>query len=208
MNSLKICFIRHGRTEYNGIGAFSGRTDAPVTEEGIELLKKLKEECVYPDVGRVYTSPAKRTRMTAEILFPDVPKQELYDLWEFDFGDRENTVLSDYDEAFLKRWYAVEPGIDFCRNSETYMEAALRGELAVSRIIRDCIYDGLEQVAVVAHGAIMRALFKYTLEPSQAAADRRRMVNGCGILVETDPELWFNSMKMRFISDVPFKKED
>ncbi|MBQ9827615.1 MAG: phosphoglycerate mutase family protein [Lachnospiraceae bacterium] len=207
MDSIRIVFVRHGRTVYNDLGAFSGRTDVPLTEEGVKLLRELKADSVYPDVERVYTSPAKRTKMTADIIFPDVPRKELYNLWEFDFGEKENTPVSEYEgSTLLKKWTEVAPEVDFCRDSETYLEAALRGKMAVTHIIRDCIYEGLSTVAVVSHAAFMRALFKHTLIPAAAAAEHRLLHNGHGLMIETDPELWFEAMKLRFICSVPVQK--
>ena len=69
---LKILLIRHSMTAGNKLGRYIGaRTDEPLCEEGIRLLENIS----YPPVQRVFVSPMRRCRETAEILFPGAKKE-------------------------------------------------------------------------------------------------------------------------------------
>ena len=71
MKTYKLHLIRHGITEGNLKGQYIGRTELPVTPEGIAMLKNLKEQLDYPFVDRVYSSPMLRCRQTANMLYPE-----------------------------------------------------------------------------------------------------------------------------------------
>ena len=84
---LKILLIRHSMTAGNKLGRYIGaRTDEPLCEEGIRLLENFS----YPPVQRVFVSPMRRCRETAEILFPGIEKETEERLKECDFGIFEN----------------------------------------------------------------------------------------------------------------------
>ena len=70
---VKILLIRHSMTAGNKLGRYIGaRTDEPLCEEGIRLLENFS----YPPVQRVFVSPMRRCRETAEILFPGAKKRD------------------------------------------------------------------------------------------------------------------------------------
>lgn len=45
----KICLIRHGITEGNQKRLYYGSSDIPLAEEGIEMLRSLSAQEIYPD---------------------------------------------------------------------------------------------------------------------------------------------------------------
>jgi broad specificity phosphatase PhoE len=88
---LKIYLARHGQDEDNFNGILNGRRDKPLTKKGIEqaeeATRKTRELGFRFD--KVYTSPLKRTRATAEIIASGTnsPTPEILgDLIERDFG--------------------------------------------------------------------------------------------------------------------------
>ena len=68
MKTYRIHLIRHGLTQYNIDGVYSGRNETPLCEDGRNQLLQMKEEYKYPAVDFVFTSPLKRCTETAEIL--------------------------------------------------------------------------------------------------------------------------------------------
>ena len=88
---MKAYLIRHGRTVANENWLYCGQSDPPLTEGGIEELKKKREIGGYPDPAGldVYTSGLARTEQTLETLFGDIPHSALPDLMEINFGDFE-----------------------------------------------------------------------------------------------------------------------
>ena len=60
--------LRHGLTELNGERRFSGRTDVPLTKEGIKQAALAARRLAGSGAIVVVTSPLQRTRRTAEAV--------------------------------------------------------------------------------------------------------------------------------------------
>lgn len=73
MKTYKIHLIRHGQTEANAKGLYIGMTDLPLSPEGLGELLELKQNFVYPEAVRFFTSPLIRCRQTLEVLYPGLP---------------------------------------------------------------------------------------------------------------------------------------
>ena len=89
---MQIVFIRHSMTAGNLERRYIGcRTDEPLCEAGISLAQQKTAEIrqTFPMPEVVLTSPMRRCVQTAEILFPDTPREIVYGLQECDFGDFE-----------------------------------------------------------------------------------------------------------------------
>ena len=93
---MKIYIVRHGQTEMNRAGALQGRTDLPLTGQGIAQAERLRdyfrEQGIHFD--RVYSSPLGRAVRTAEIAAgwsgPLVIDERLT---EMDYGPYEGVDL-------------------------------------------------------------------------------------------------------------------
>ncbi|MFR5071596.1 MAG: histidine phosphatase family protein [Bianqueaceae bacterium] len=86
---MKLYLARHGQTEWNRLGYYSGQLDEPMNETGrrqIEALARRWQE----DVDQIWSSPLSRAVQTAEILRGDrdasVPLLLEPLLLESDFG--------------------------------------------------------------------------------------------------------------------------
>ena len=94
-NQVEIVLIRHGKTEGNKEKRYIGRTDQPLSEEGIAGIKENLGR--YPSVEKVYASPMKRTRQTAELIYPGQAPELVDGLREMDMG-----VFEGKNQAELK----------------------------------------------------------------------------------------------------------
>ena len=67
----KICLIRHGITEGNQKRLYYGSSDIPLAEEGIEMLRSLSAQEIYPDDtdAKYYTSGMLRTEQTFSLIY-------------------------------------------------------------------------------------------------------------------------------------------
>lgn len=70
MLTYKIHLFRHGITRANLEGRYVGLSDYPLCQEGIDALKEYVKDKDYPPVEKIYTSPLRRCRETAHILYP------------------------------------------------------------------------------------------------------------------------------------------
>lgn len=92
---MRVILIRHGKTPGNEMKRHIGRTDESLSEGGRKSL--CEKAAVFSDLKEVdpgkvmlFSSPKKRCKESAAILFPWLVPQEIEDLTECDFGDFEN----------------------------------------------------------------------------------------------------------------------
>lgn len=63
-----IYFVRHGQTEWNEIGRIQGHIDIELNGEGKEQARVVKEKLKDVTFDKVFSSPLKRAKATAEII--------------------------------------------------------------------------------------------------------------------------------------------
>ncbi len=203
MAKLKVYFVRHGLTNRNTRGAFCGRTDALVTEEGRAQLHKLREEYHYPDVEKVFCSPAIRCIETASILYPEHEAERLDVFWEQNFGKMEDRSLLEWgDEENMQKWINQDFSCLF-PGGESILEAKFRSMAAMTQLIQRCIEENLKEVALVAHGQIMGLLLKSCLVTSEPPEAFLLCSNGMGYVGEVDTVEWFKEQKILFRGFLP-----
>ena len=94
MNKLMLALIRHGKTEANEKHLYCGKSNIPLSENGIKELNDIKNSIKYPEYNKFFSSGAKRANETLEILYPKKVYDEINEFWEYDFGDFE---MKSYD---------------------------------------------------------------------------------------------------------------
>ena len=98
MKTLKIHLIRHGATDANYMGQYIGcRTDLPLSPEGLNELRLLKDDIEYPQIERLYSSPMLRCRQTGAVLYPELDIITVDDLREYDFGSFEGKTAAELE---------------------------------------------------------------------------------------------------------------
>lgn len=87
----QIHLIRHGITEGNQRRLYYGGADIPLAEEGVEELKRLVDEGIYPkaEEAAYYTSGMVRTEQTFALIFGDEEHDQIPELQEMRFGEFE-----------------------------------------------------------------------------------------------------------------------
>ena len=103
MLTYKIHLFRHGITRANLEGRYVGLSDYPLCQEGIDALKEYVKDKDYPPVEKIYTSPLRRCRETAHVLYPGYKAFDVPQLMEMDFGTYEGKTLDELqnDESFI-----------------------------------------------------------------------------------------------------------
>ena len=155
---LKILLVRHGRTEWNDVHRFQGRTDIPLNEAGLAQAEKTARRIEGWPADAVYTSPLTRARQTAEIIAARYkrPPIVLDDLTEVDFGSWEGfhfrQLLEKKDDALLK-WIS-DPFFHMPLGAENWDSIIERSE----RVADTVLNSGHKHVVVVSHGGMMRGL--------------------------------------------------
>ena len=151
----RLYFIRHGESEGNVSGVFSGRMDVNLTEKGIREAKQAGTDAQEQQLrfDLIIASPFKRTQDTARYIAEAIgyPKENIEThelLLERDFGSLEGTSM----EAFLSEHSYRE--IDGTDGAETLEQLQLRA-LAM---LDYCNLLEPESILLVGHAAFGRAL--------------------------------------------------
>lgn len=97
----KLILIRHGQTEMNANRLYFGRLDPPLNNVGIEQIKNTREKFLEYNYDRIYSSPLKRAKETAEICNHKLFEIEYADeLMEIDFGIFEGLTYEEIVEKY------------------------------------------------------------------------------------------------------------
>lgn len=180
---MKIYLIRHSMTEGNRWKRYIGTTDEELCEEGIELLKG-KE---YPEAQRIYTSPMKRCRQTAQMIYPGQPSLVIKELAECDFGLFENKNYQELSGCVqYQEWIDSNGTLPFPKGEsrETFIKRSLQG---FQRAIEQCRESGLHTVAFVVHGGTIMSIMEQYAYPQGGYYDYQ-VGNGEGyeLILEDD----------------------
>lgn len=161
---MQVTLIRHGQTEGNAALRYIGRTDEPLSPEGIALAEAMG---CSPDVETVYVSPLQRTQQTAAILFPNASQIIVNDLREMDFGDFEGRSFSEMAEDAQYRAWVEGNCLESCPNGESRGEFSERVCAAFANAIADAAAQGEEKVTFVVHGGTIMAIMERFAQPSR-----------------------------------------
>ena len=182
-NQVEIVLIRHGKTEGNKEKRYIGRTDQPLSEEGIAGIKENLGR--YPSVEKVYASPMKRTRQTAELIYPGQASELVDGLREMDMGVFEGTNHAELrNRPSYILWVATRGKISI-PGGESMKDFGKRTMDAFTQVLGDMQAEGIKRSAVVAHGGTIMSIV------SQLADDdyyKYMVNNGAGFRLTLDDD--------------------
>lgn len=187
-----LILLRHGQTEWSATGRHTGRTNVPLTKRGVADAEALAPMLApLLDSGRiaaVLTSPASRAVETAELagLIDGVPaaKQDP-DLWEWDYGGYEGMTTTEI-RRLHPGWNLWRDGIiggDAAHPGETVEEVGARADRVLARA---SVFFGEGDVALVAHGHVLRVLTARWLELPAADGRLFRLDTGTMSMLGTE----------------------
>ena len=182
-NQVEIVLIRHGKTEGNKEKRYIGRTDQPLSEEGIAGIKENLGR--YPSVEKVYASPMKRTRQTAELIYPGQASELVDGLREMDMG-----VFEGKNHAELKNrpsynlWEATRGKISI-PGGESMKDFGKRTMDAFTQVLGDMQAEGIKRSAVVAHGGTIMSIVSQLVDDDYY---KYMVNNGAGFRLTLDDD--------------------
>lgn len=170
-------------TEGNKDRRFNGsRTDEPLSQEGRDALKPAEG---VPEGAMLFSSPMKRARETAAIMFPGREPEVIDGLREMDFGDFEgkNHSMLDGDPDY-QAWLDSD-GKMRIPGGESLEGFGRRIMKAFGEACRLAARDGAECMVIVAHGGtIMAAMSGLTGENHYSF----NTPNGAGFTIELETD--------------------
>lgn len=107
--STQITFVRHGTTEHNAKGAYSGSSDLPLNENGVEMAQNAGEQLADEQFDVMLYGHMLRVQQTAEVVLnqlatkPCVIKQ-MREIKEIDFGRFEGLTYLQIEQQYPQDW--------------------------------------------------------------------------------------------------------
>jgi len=157
---MLIFFVRHGLTDWNIQRRFQGTSDIPLNEAGFAQARTAAARCAQLGFERIYHSTLARAAQTAQVIAdatgaPLLPCSGFNEVCLGAFqGLDHDKARAQYPEAyaayFADRIHGAPP------EGESLYQVQLRALKALSFIEEDA--SGCERIAVVSHGALLKAL--------------------------------------------------
>lgn len=153
---MKLYVIRHGHTRMNKENLYNGQIDEDLIEEGIEDAKKAKEIVKDLKLDVIYCSPLLRAKHTCDIInINDVPVIYEDRLKERTLGKLDGKNLEEERftvDQFYDYYYKSD--IENFEDLETLFKR-------VHSFINELKEKDYENVMIVGHGGILRAIYFY-----------------------------------------------
>ncbi len=160
----RLVLVRHGETDWNREGRYTGQSDIPLNDVGVAQARRLAKRLRDESLDALYSSDLARAAMTARIVseVAGVEVQQDRRLREINQGDWEGLPFSEirlrYHGLFEQR--KKDPHSVAPPGGETVGEVRTRVLDALEDILRA---HPLGPVAIVSHGlplAIIKAHFQ------------------------------------------------
>lgn len=192
--SGKLILIRHGESEWNALGKWTGWTDVSITDEGARLSRQLGEKLRETQVDVAYSSLLKRTRETLDAVLEgadqlDVTREESGAINERDYGVftamlKEEVRAEIGDEAYL----ALRRGWDRpIENGESLKDVYTRVQPFYVETIVPQLMDG-KNILIVGHGNSLRAMVKYVESISDEDISSFEFGHNLALVYEVDAD--------------------
>lgn len=191
---MKLVLVRHGYTSGNQEGTYSGWTDVPLIQEGIDELIELRATYDYPETERYIASDLVRCVDTFGYLF--APEKELYEtsdqLREIFFGDYENLPGTDMVPNFFEGF----PANKRTAEGETLSEFTYRVMNKVSRALTEAKNDGLDSLTIVCHSGVIKAILLFLEHRPFIEFRSIDTPNGLGYVLDVDLDMKNGLLKL------------
>jgi len=130
--------LRHGQTELSGERRFSGRTDVPLTKEGVRQARLASKRLATSGAAAVITSPLQRARRTAEAVAEatGAPLVVYEEFVEAEFGAWQGLTFAEAATKWpdeLAAWMASPDAAP--PDGESFATVALRVLAGLDRLI-------------------------------------------------------------------------
>lgn len=176
---MRLWLVRHGETEANVAGLYSGHAPTPLTPRGIAQAQTLRTLLAEVPFDQVLCSALERAQHTARLVLEsrDIPLQTLPLLNEMFFGDwemRHHRDLSVEDAvnyaAWCQDWQNAVP-----TNGEGFQQFSQRVQQVINALDA---YQHHSNVLIVSHQGVLSLLIASLLNMPAASLWNFRVEQG------------------------------
>ncbi len=207
----KLFLIRHGESEWNALGKWTGTTDVHLTEKGFREAAMFGQKLQNEKIDFAFTSEQIRALETLEGIMDasqqfDIPFERTSAFNERDYGDytgknkwEMKEILGEDAFNHLRRdWDYPVPG------GETLKQVFERAVPFYKDKVMPLINYG-KNVLIVSHGNSMRALMKYIEKIDDKEISNLEMPFGNIIMYQVDKDGYATKKAIRTIDTTPPK---
>lgn len=186
---MELNLIRHFPTKGNREKRYIGVTDEPLDLKEIVVRRQR-----YPEVEVVVTSPMRRCRETAKLLYPE-KKQIVCDAFrECDFGKFEGKNYEELkDDPYYKKWLDMAGTIPF-PEGESHEAFCARCVQGMEETVEQLLAGGCRKAALVVHGGTIMAILS-AFDAENRTFYSWQPKNGEGWRVVINEKEWKNGKK-------------
>lgn len=195
---MRIELIRHGDTAWMKEKKYQGRSDIPLSEEGVQ---KLKTASFCPDT--VYVSGMLRSNQTARAIFPNSKQIVIPQLSEMDFGDFEGQSADEMANDPEYRKWVDGWCMGRCPGGESTDEFIDRICSAFTELADQAFDSGKENLIIVAHGGTAMAVM-HRFSSEKRVFHEWHLKSGCGYVL--DGKHWKQNRTLELLSCSDYNK--
>lgn len=158
----RICFVRHGETDWNVEMRLQGQTDRPLNALGIEQAHALGGYFQRVDIDALYSSDLLRARQTAQPISDALrlPIVALAGLRERHFGRCEGLTIEEIRERYGDDAAAIksrDPDYAAPGGGESRRQHQVRVEKSVMQLVRR---HPAQLIVAVTHGGVLDVVYR------------------------------------------------
>lgn len=179
--ATRICFVRHGETDWNVEKRIQGHTDIPLNEKGRAQAVAMSFNAAHVSFKAIYSSDLGRAADTARALAEREGQavKLLPQLRERHFGIFQGITAAEGEQRYpdsYRLYLARDPHYDF-KTGESLHDFAARVAEAVDWMVR---HHAGQTIAAVTHGGVLDVLYrKATGRPLSTPRDFK--IPNCGL---------------------------
>lgn len=205
----KLLLVRHGESEWNAKGVWTGTTDVHLSEKGFNEAKMLGEKLKDIKIDKAYCSQQIRSLETLEGILDaskqfEVPYERTNAVNERDYGDYtgknkwqvQKEVGEDEFNGIRRGWDHPVP------NGETLKMVYERAVPFYKNTVLNDLREG-KNVLIVGHGNSFRALMKYIEKISDKDVEHLEMIFGEILIYDVDEDGYQVTKDIRKIDTAP-----
>lgn len=193
-SSGKLVIVRHGQSEWNALGKWTGTTDVHLTPAGIKESAKIGRLCKDIIFDYAYISQQVRTKETIEAFMNGAQQLNLRMESSGALNERDYGIYTGMRKNDIKKIIGEEAYTELRRSwdgpvegGESLKDVYERTIPFYLRIILPRLRHG-QNIVVVAHGNSIRSLIKYIEDISDSEIGEMEMIQGCALVYEVDNE--------------------
>jgi len=167
IDMANLILVRHGTSDWNKLGKWTGLTDVELAAEGIEEARRMGETIRDITVDKVHVSTLKRAQQTFDEIQKVLSRQDLIPHIHAALNERDYGVHTGKDKWQVRDELGEEAFHSIRRGWDTVVLEGENLKDVYGRVVPYYEKNILPQllkghnVLVVAHGNSLRALVKY-----------------------------------------------